>query len=54
MVRLNIGNRTKNIRELIIARALSSTIIDNENDAQIEEYDANIEEILKDWFDGDE
>lgn len=54
MVRLNIGNRTKNIRALIIARALSSTIIDNENDAQIEEYNANIKEILKDWFYGDE
>lgn len=53
-VRIDIGNKTKNIRELIIARALSSTIIDIENDKQIEEYDVNINEILTDWFDGNE
>ena len=50
MVRLDIQSRTKRIRELTLARALSSTVIE---DTQIEEPVAeniNIDDILQDWF----
>ena len=44
-------NKTKNIRELIAARALSSTIVELGNEeAETEETGFNAQDILKDWF----
>lgn len=52
-IRIYISDQTKNIRDLLYARAMSSTIVvepdfeqlDEQNDNQIE-----INTILKDWF----
>lgn len=53
-VRIDINNKTKSIRELILARALASTIV-NEKDNSIDdieesENNIDIDDILKDWF----
>lgn len=45
-----IAIKTKNIRELIAARALSSTIVELENELNEEESTYNSTDILKDWF----
>lgn len=49
-----IAGQTKNIREIIVARALSSTIVNVAEETQegAVEYDA--EYILKNWFDENE
>lgn len=49
-----VSEQTKNIRELIVARSLSSTIVNKGVDAvnDTDEYDAN--DILTDWFDKNE
>lgn len=49
MVRLNVQKRTKNVRELMLARALASTVIEKN---QIEEacQEEDIDDILQDWF----
>ncbi len=45
-----VSEKTKRIREMIVSRALASTIIDwDENETDNEKYDSN--SILKDWFD---
>ena len=50
-----IAEQTKNIREMIVARALSSTIVNNtkaDNVGRLKDEDAYVaEEILQDWFD---
>ena len=47
--RLIIAEKTRNIRELIVARALSSTMINTGiTDTDEEEY--NADDILQDWF----
>ena len=50
-----IAEQTKNIREMIIARALSSTIVNYVEEANIDllknEDAYAAEEILQDWFD---
>ena len=51
MVRLCVSHQTKNVRELILARAFSSTIIEEVPIEQPPENDYNINEILTDWFD---
>ncbi|MBR6407861.1 MAG: His-Xaa-Ser system protein HxsD [Clostridia bacterium] len=51
MVRLYISDRTKNVRELILARAFSSTIIEKDDLEPPPENDYNIANILTDWFD---
>jgi len=50
-----IAKKTLGIREIILGRALASTLIDA-GDTQCEEVEASIEEntILKDWFEKDE
>lgn len=50
MVRQDIHNKTKNIRELILARAFSSTMISEIPSYQPEEGEVDIDDILKDWF----
>ena len=54
MVRLNIAEKTKNIRELLLARALSSTVIDEKYNEEPVKYNDNIDDILKDWFEENE
>ena len=58
LIRYDISIETKNIRELLIGRALYSTCIDVEKDNVINEdtRDYNIDEIATNWFDkyGDE
>ena len=49
-VRKNISEKTKNIRELILARAFSSTVIDERNEAASEDAGYSEQDILKDWF----
>lgn len=51
-----IAKKTKNIREMIVARALSSTMIHQniENIQENIEDDYDADDILKDWFDTDE
>lgn len=50
MVRLDVQQRTKTIRELTLARAFSSTIIENNNIEELENDEVNINDILQDWF----
>jgi len=51
-VREKISNESKNIRELILARALYSTYIDNPEVSNNYKEDYSIEAITKDWFEG--
>ena len=50
-VRYSVQQRTKNIRELLIARAMSSSLTIN-GDVDYDEIaeDVNLDDILKDWF----
>ena len=52
--RLLISRRTKNIREMIIGRALASTIIDNRDDGFVDDELINSDDILNNWFDTNE
>lgn len=51
MVRQNVREKTKNIRELILARAFSSTMISEAPTYQPEKNTVDINDILLDWFD---
>lgn len=59
-VRSNIASRTKTIREIILARAMTSTMITEEDPIikiQAEQSDVSdemLEQILTDWFDSHE
>lgn len=48
--RYNIMMQTKNIRELVVGRALASTIIDDSDTGFIDDEAINSEEILQNWF----
>ena len=56
-IRLNVYRKTKNIRSIIMARAMSSSFIDNNNDvvtsniSTSDDESLKMNEILKDWFD---
>jgi len=53
ILRVHIYQNTKNIRELILGRALHQTCIEIESSAIIETPDEssfNIDEIAEDWF----
>ena len=50
MVRQDIRRKTKSIRELILARAFSSTMISEVPSYQPEEGIVDIDDILTDWF----
>lgn len=53
-VRLEVFKRTKNIRELLLARAIASTVIETPQAETIEETDdTDIDGILRDWFEND-
>lgn len=46
-----VAEKTKNIREMIVARALSSTIVDLKAEGLSEEQDLfDADEILTDWY----
>ena len=51
-LRFEVMNETKNIRELILGRALYSTCIDTEENEETTEKDNkyNINDIAKNWF----
>ena len=49
-----VSRNTKSLREMIVARALASTLI-NENEKHVEEEQSfSADNILKDWFDENE
>lgn len=53
-VRLDVYKRTKNIRELLLARSIASTVIETPHAETIEETDnTDIDGILRDWFEDD-
>ncbi len=51
MVRQYVRNNTKNVRELMLARAFASTLIEEEPMFESDASNYNIKEILTDWFD---
>lgn len=48
--RYKIMKETKNIRELILGRALASTIIDDSDSGFIDDENIKAEDILVSWF----
>jgi His-Xaa-Ser system protein HxsD len=52
-IRQKVSFETKNIRELILARAMYSSFIDEPEVLQENFENYSIENIAKDWFDGD-
>ena len=50
-VRLYVSNKTKTVRELTLARAFASTLIEEpSDDTDSEEEQIDIDGVLKDWF----
>lgn len=52
--RYMVTRDTKNIREMIVARALSSTIVNLVKEPETPENKYNANDILTDWYDTDE
>ena len=52
-VRRNVFEQTGKIRELLMARAMASTIIDENDEIQLDNSvdEGDLDEILKSWFD---
>ena len=50
MIRQEVREKTKTIRELILARAFSSTMISETPSFQPESNTVDINDILRDWF----
>lgn len=46
-----ISTSTKNIRELIVGRALASTMIDNRDKGYVDDASISADDILVNWFD---
>lgn len=58
-VRHEVYSQTKDIRELLLARAMATSVVYNDeiidnNDAGEGEVQYGIEDIIKDWFENDE
>lgn len=49
-----VAEKTKNVREMIVARALASTIVNIEGEEQENAQSYDAENILKDWFEENE
>jgi len=49
--RYTVMQQTRNIRELIVGRALASTIIDNSDTGFTDDEEIKAEDILCNWFD---
>ena len=54
MVRMHVTEKTRNIREMILARALSSTIIERSQEELNLGEETDINDILTDWFEKNE
>ena len=52
--RYEVYRQTKEIRKLTVARALASTVVDEEYQSDEETEDFDVTEILKDWFEKSE
>jgi len=48
-----VMKETKNVRELILGRALASTLITDVDNGISNDGKENVEEILKDWFESE-
>lgn len=46
-----ISTSTKNIREMIVGRALASTMIDNRDKGYVDDETISADDILVNWFD---
>lgn len=46
-----VVQQTQELRNIIVARALASTIIDDHDGGYVSEEDMKAEDILTDWFD---
>ena len=46
-----VFSQTKNIREILMARAFASTVVYDES--IVEEFENDDSEMLKDWFDNE-
>lgn len=46
-----VYSQTKNIREILMARAFASTVVYDEN--VVENFENDDDEMLKDWFDNE-
>ena len=46
-----ISTSTKNIREMIVGRALASTMIDNRDEGYVDDETISADDILVNWFD---
>lgn len=46
-----ISSATKNIREMIVGRALASTMIDNRDKGYVDDETISADDILVNWFD---
>lgn len=51
--RLIISEKTKNIREMIVARSLASTMINMEEQEDSNNDEFSADEILNDWFENE-
>lgn len=49
--RYKVMQETKEIRELILGRALASTIIDDSDNGFVDDENIHAEDILNSWFD---
>ena len=55
LIRKSISERTGNVREVIFQRALSSSMLMEDNTSGLNEKkdnDVNLDDVLVDWFDG--
>lgn len=52
--RYMVTKDTKNIREMIVARALSSTIVNLVKEEKVPQNKYNANDILTDWYDANE
>ena len=54
-VRYEVYRQTKNVRELLIARAIASSVVDkNDSAGELEDGSFDEQKILKDWFEQNE
>ena len=45
-----VSDKTKRIREMMYARAMASTVIEESDEYDLNDSDSEAEEILTDWF----
>lgn len=52
--RYEVYKQTKELRKLTVARALASTVVSESLEENIDDEGINMNDVLKDWFDGNE